>query len=501
MRVLFYYRGAEQLGIEALSALRKNEGHEIGLLYDPGADNVFYFELPIFKHLRVEDRLVKQAIEFQPDVVAFSCITNLYPYEKSIANRLKQHLDVPFVMGGVHPSTLPDKVMEDGLFDYLCIGEGDYAFVDLLNAIEQDGDTTAIANIHAKIDGKIFKNDTRPLVEDLDTLPIPDKSLFYDRGAFFRSLLVMTSRGCPFKCSFCVNNFYHEIKNAHEKPVRQQSVPYAIRAIQSYLGYGRPRTISFLDDIFGLNPGWMEEFSTTYSKEIGLPFLCNVYPSAVTRKYASLLKKAGCAIALMGVQSGSPEVRSRMLRKETNEQIEQSSRYLTEAGIKLNAGFIFGYPDETSDQMWESVELSQRIARHGTSNSTFVFYPFPETDAQRQADAASLINESQHKTIAEGLGSYHTTILLEQPYKNEALNLASLLPLFNKLPPSFTKKYLRRIYKKKNNRLIKFVGIIAMLLFTIPWFVRERIYNFSYMLLRIFTRPIFLKNLDLPPKN
>jgi radical SAM superfamily enzyme YgiQ (UPF0313 family) len=81
-------------------------------------------------------------------------------------------------MGGVHPSTLPDKIMEDGLFDYLCIGEGDYAFVDLLNAIEQDGDTTTIANIHAKIDGKLFKNDTRPLVEDLDTLPIPDKSLF-----------------------------------------------------------------------------------------------------------------------------------------------------------------------------------------------------------------------------------------------------------------------------------------------------------------------------------
>ena len=196
----------------------------------------------------------------------------------------------------------------------------------------------------------------------------------------------------------------------------------------------------------------------------------------------------------MGVQSGSLEVRKRMLRKETNEQIEQSSRYLNEAGIKLNAGFIFGYPEETADQMWESVELSQRIGSHGTTMSTFVFYPFPETDAQRQADAANLINESQHKTIAEGLGSYHTTLLLEQPYKNEALNLASLLPLFNKLPPSFTKKYLRRIYKKKNNQLIKFVGIIAMLLFTIPWFVRERIFNFSFMWLRVFTRPIFLKD-------
>ncbi len=501
MRVLFYYRGSEQLGIEAMSALLKQEGHEVGLLYDPGADNVFYFESPIFKHLKVEDRLVKQAIEYQPDIVAFSCITNLYPYEKSIAKRLKQHLDVPFVMGGIHPSTLPDKVMEDGLFEYLCIGEGDYAFLDLLNAIEQDGDTTAIENIHANIDGEIFKNDTRPLIEDLDTLPIPDKSLFYDRGAFFRSLLIMTSRGCPFKCSFCVNNFYHEIKNAHEKPVRQQSVPYAIRAIESYLGYGRPRSVSFLDDIFGLNPAWMEEFATTYSKEIGLPFLCNVYPTAVTRKHASLLKKAGCAIALMGVQSGSPEVRSRMLRKETNEQIEQSSRYLLEEGIMLSAGFIFGYPNETSDQMWESVELSQKIASHGTILSSFVtttvFYPFPETDGHREADAADLIDESQHKTITEGLGSYHTTLLLKQPYTNEALNLAALLPLFNALPPWFTEKLLRKIYRKKNNQLIKFAGIIALFLFTIPWFIRERFFNFSYMLIRVFTRPKFLKD---PPK-
>ena len=493
MRVLFYYRGSEQLGVEALCALLNREGHDTGLLYDPGADNVFYFELPIFKHLNVEDRLLKQAIEFQPDLIAFSCITNLYPYEKSMANRLRQHLDVPFVIGGVHPSTLPDKIMDDGIFDYLCIGEGEYALVDLVNAIEKDGNTTQIKNIHAKIDGKVYKNDTRPLIEDLDELPIPDKSLFYDRGAFFKSLLVMTSRGCPFTCSFCVNNFYDTLREVSEKPVRQKSVPYVMREIESYLQFGRPRTISFLDDIFGLKSAWLDEFASTYSKKIGLPFLANVYPSAVSKKYVSLLKKAGCAVACMGVQSGSPKIRSSMLRKETNEQIEQSSRYLTEGGLKLNNGFIFGYPDETSDQMWESVELSQRIATHGTSNSTFVFYPFPETDAQRQADAASLINESQHKTIAEGLGSYHTTILLEQPYKNEALNLASLLPLFNKLPVSFTEKYLRKLYKKKNNRLIKFIGIIAMLLFTTPWFVRERLYNFSYMLLRVFTRPEFLK--------
>ena len=157
MKILFYYRGSEQLGIEALTGILKREGHQVGLLFDPGADNVFYFQLPILERLRIEDRLVKQAIEFQPDVVAFSCLTNLYPYVKSIANRLKQHLNVPFVIGGVHPSTLPDKIFEDQIFDYLCIGEGDYAFLDLVQAIDKDEDTTAIKNIDAKIGGKIYK--------------------------------------------------------------------------------------------------------------------------------------------------------------------------------------------------------------------------------------------------------------------------------------------------------------------------------------------------------
>ena len=93
MRVLFYYRGSEQLGVELLSSILKQQGHEVGLLYDPGADNVFYFQLPIFKLMKVEKRLVKDAIAFKPDLVAFSCLTNLYPYVKSIATELKNHMD------------------------------------------------------------------------------------------------------------------------------------------------------------------------------------------------------------------------------------------------------------------------------------------------------------------------------------------------------------------------------------------------------------------------
>jgi radical SAM superfamily enzyme YgiQ (UPF0313 family) len=302
----------------------------------------------------------------------------------------------------------------------------------------------------------------------------------------------MTSRGCPFKCSFCVNNFYHEIKKPHEKPVRQKTVPYSIREIQSVMQYGQPKTISFLDDIFGIHHGWLDEFATIYPKKIGLPFMCNTYPSMVTKKHAALLKKSGCNTALMGIQSGSPELRSRMLRKETNEQIEQAVQYLGEAGIKVRTEFIFGYPEETSEQMWESVELSQRIKSKGAKTATFVFYPFPETQAQRDADVANLIDESQWKRITEGEGSYHTTMMMDQPNSNEALNLASLVPFFNYLPGWFTKKVLHKVYKVKNGWYFRIIGILSTVFMGNPWLLRERIYNISYMLFRLFSRPKFL---------
>jgi radical SAM superfamily enzyme YgiQ (UPF0313 family) len=161
------------------------------------------------------------------------------------------------------------------------------------------------------------------------------------------------------------------------------------------------------------------------------------------------------------------------------------------------AEFIFGYTDETADQMWESVELSQRMMSNGSASlGTFIFYPFPNTEAQRQTDAMGLINEDQRKSIAEGYGSYKSSLMLEQPYKNEAVNLASLLPLFSKLPPFFTKKFLQRIYKRPSGRIVKVIGIISTLVLADSWFFSHYI-NPLRMLLRVFFRPNFLKS----PKN
>jgi anaerobic magnesium-protoporphyrin IX monomethyl ester cyclase len=485
MRILFYYRGSEQLGVEILASILKQQGHDVGLIYDPGADNVFYFQLPIFKLLNIDKRLIKEAIEFKPDLIAFSCLTNLYPYVKSLATELKNHLDVPFIIGGVHPTTVPQKVMDDNIFDYLCVGEGDDALPELITALETGGDTTKIPNLWARVNGEVHRNAVRPLIQDLDSQPLPCKDLFYNSGAFYRSLLMMTSRGCPYKCSFCINNFYHQMRGEKEKFVRQKSVSYTIKEIHSYMKF-RPTSIDFQDDIFGLNKSFMDEFADRYPKEIGLPFICNVHPLAVSQKHAQQLKKAGVAYAQMGVQSGDTDLRKWMHRTETNEQIEQSCRYLKEAGVKLNTEFIFGFPTETSEQMWESVKLINRI--NSDSTATFVFYPFPETEAYSQVDGLGLMDENQRKSVHEGLGSYHTTVMIDQPYAKEALNLASLVPLFNMLPDFFTDKLLKKMYRWNHGAFIRAIGLLSLPLLN-PWQFKDRVFNFSHMLIRLIIRP------------
>ena len=143
--------------------------------------------------------------------------------------------------------------------------------------------------------------------------------------------------------------------------------------------------------------------------------------------------------------------------------------------------------------MWESVELSQRMMSNGsTSLGTFIFYPFPNTEAQRQTDAMGLINEDQRKSIAEGYGSYKSSIMLDQPYQNEALNLASLLPLFSKLPPFFTERYLQKIYKRSSGSIVKVIGIFSTLILANSWFFSHYL-NPLRMLLRAFFRPKFLQ--------
>ena len=485
MRVLFFYRGAESFGIEYLSAVLTQAGHQTELIYDPGLDNNFYVSAGWLKRLNVPRRLLRKARDFAPDLVAFSSITNLYPYVKDMARALKAELNVPTVIGGIHPTVLPELVLQEDCFDMVCLGEGEYALLELANRLERGEDVTDIQNLWVKdSQGVIHRNPQRPLIQDLDALPFPDKDLFYRNGAFWRNVSIMTGRGCPYHCTFCVNSFYQQMNARPEKLVRRRSVDSVIQELKLYKQKYRPRTVNFQDDTFSVDIDWLTEFADRYAAEIKVPFQCNVHPMTVTREIVGVLKKAGCRSVCMGVQSGNNELRKMVLKRPgSNERIIEASRLIKEAGIQLVTEYIFGLPDETPETMWESATLNRELKADNTS--TFVFYPFPGTALADYCLRKGLLDAETVEKINNGVGSYHTTLLIKHPYRDFALNMASFLPLFSRLPPFLSDGFLKRLCSRKHGWLAKIVGLIGVP-FMNTWQARERIQDLIHMTWRLF---------------
>lgn len=427
MRVLFVFRGGEWIGIEYLSAYLKKWGHTVELVYHPGSAEVerrLKSADLLHRIFKTEERMLRFAEKFEPDIIAFSSPTNLFPWVKKMAGVFKKALGVPVIIGGPHPTSVPEYVMNNSPFDMLCVGEGEEAFLELLNSMEKGERRRDIKNIWFKEDGEIIKNPVRPLIKDLDSLPFPDKEIFEKYGAVNGRLYIMTARGCPFFCSYCYTSMLKGVYNG--SPLyRRRSVGNVIEEIEFHFKRRNYKEIYFYDDIFTLDKGWLEEFAKVYPAEIGVPFKALVHPQVMDRDRALLLKKAGCYYVDMGIESGSERVRRKILNRQvSDESIVRAVELLREAGIKVCTLNIFGIPDETEDEMWKTVEMNLRLKPDGAITS--IMYPFPKTGIYYYSRERGYLSDEDNLKVMEGFGSYK-----EKPF------------LKNSIPPSKIYRYMR----------------------------------------------------------
>ena len=462
MKVLFYYNGGEHLGVEALSAYLKSKGHTVDLIFDPGYENNFFFRFPYLNNACTDEMLIRKAVSFSPDIVAFSCVTNLFPVIKNMAGKLKQELRVPTIIGGIHPTTLPEEVIKEDCFDFLCIGEGEEAFAELLERMENNEDLTSIRNIWLRDEnGVVHRNPLRPPIRDLDTLPFPDKPLFgrYGMGMLNSRTKIMTSRGCPFQCTFCVNSIWKGLY-PDEVFLRRRSVAHVIEELRLLKEKHKPRAFRFEDNVFAVNLNWLKEFREQYSEVIGLPFHCYLTPSTAGNEVLSELKAAGCVSVSMGVQSGNGEIRKSLLnRKHSDEDIIQAAERIRKHDIRLHTEFIFGFPMETPADMWSSLELNEKLHAHNTIS--FVFYPFPGTKLAEFCLRNGHLTEQNYNLVKQGHGSVHLSCLLDHPFRDEAMRFHSILPLYNRAP-GILKFVLKKLLGMKYGLLHKIVFIFSI---------------------------------------
>lgn len=407
MKVAFISGPYESLGVEGMSALLRKHGHDVELFIEPciGRDDALFLGSSSNGGLfDFSDYIVSGIKNYQPDIIGFSTVSDYYQMNLRIASKIKRQYDRPIVFGGIHPSAVPEVVIKNQSVDYVCVGEGEYALLELVENIQNGKSTLGIKNIWAKDKNSIIKNEIRPLIANLDELPFPDKEIYYKQSSFFRhTYTCMTSRGCFFDCSYCFNSYYKKLYENKGPYFRRRSIDNVMDELVLGLKNRCYSSIRFADDIFNHDQAWLNNFFRRYKKEIALPFDCQLWLKEVDSQTAKILKDAGCYLVEIGVQSYSAKVRERVLgRYYNNFDIERTINILKQSGIRVLCENIYGLPEQKFDDVKASLRF---YAKKRVLASFYGLSFFPRTRITDFAKEQGLLNEQDMRNINEGLNN------------------------------------------------------------------------------------------------
>ena len=462
MRILFFDIGeTDHKGVEILSALLKQQGHTVDLLLDPALGKHYYLKIPLLNRLIPDTLLLKKAVAFAPDLVAMSIVTNHFMYFAEFGKKLKQVLPhVPIIVGGIHPTSVPEEVIQETWVDMLCIGDGEEAFSELVSAMGTGKTYNTIANLWVKDEqGIVHRNPLRPLVGNIDQYPAPDRSIYAQYGVLGKRIRCMTARGCVHRCTFCVNSFRCSLYEG-EKYLRKHSVSRVIEELLEVKRLYKPRAIRFEDDVFVLDREWLVAFSKEYKEKIALPFHCYFTPSGVKQEIIEILKNCGCHSIAMGIQSGNEELRQKIMnRNYSNRKVIEAAAIIRNAGIKLYAEYMFGLPEETPENMWETLRVSEQIDASNTWAS--IFYPYPKTQLTEYCLQHGYIDNTVYQNIVKGIGGPQSYSVLKHPYAEDAFKFKVILPLYAS-SPKFIRPWLKALLKRKTGCIHKLLYVLGI---------------------------------------
>ncbi len=379
----------------------------------------------------------------QPDCIGFSMMTSFMNEILAIARKIKEQKKILMVAGGPHPTLFPD-IIKDPSIDAICRGEGEFAIIDLLDALDQNKPLDNIANLWVKRNGEIIRNPIRPLVENLDTIPLIDWSCYVGTPVLTSSPLVFPIRGCPYSCTYCFNESMRKIYQGLGPYVRCFSTERAIEETKQALKYFQESPVFLCSDTFGIDTDWMEEFLKCYTKLTSQPFILLLRPELATEHVIKIISQYNCHSVAIGVESGSERVRREILnRRYTNELLLRVASNLHNAGIPFKTYNMLGLPTETEDEMWETIDLN--IQMKADVPRAVIFTPLPNTKIvdiaihhgclEPDFDIKDIPASSLQGSIIKGIDN---TILLSTLY---LFQTAVLLPRFRDV---FRKRSLRK---------------------------------------------------------
>jgi anaerobic magnesium-protoporphyrin IX monomethyl ester cyclase len=361
------------LGLAYLAAVLERSGHEVTVIdalagYDPpteAAEGLYWCGM-------TEAELVAATLELKPDLIGLTCAyTVQYPTTRALARALKRATDTPIVMGGAHCSALPMETLADGCFDYVVIGEGEMPLLALCDHIERGTSLAGIRGLaYRDAGGASHQTDKEPMKE-VDGVPVPARHLF-DMNDYIHSpyshngstlrmpyATMITSRGCPLKCSFCS---VHTIWGRNNRTRSPKQTVDEIEHLQKEYGV---REVHFEDDMLILDrPRMIEICREIIARKLDLTWTTpnGVYVNALNEELLTAMKESGCYQLALAIESGSKSVLRNLMKKNVSlEHAREAVAIMRRLKMGIFFFFVIGMPGETEADILKTIEYAKEL--------------------------------------------------------------------------------------------------------------------------------------------
>ncbi len=316
---------------------------------------------------------------------------------------------VKTVFGEVHVSAVPDRAIAKDEVDFVVVGEGEVALPRILNLVENDLYGKPVINTRYKNrNGEVIRVHQAGFNQDLDALPPYDKTILEPYIRMQDKYMTMASRVCPYRCSFCFNNFFAELPEVKEKGryVRFRSVEHMIDELKSAKKRYNPKFIDFQDDVFSANKKWLMKFLDDYKKReqhsVSMPHSSQL---SGRRNRQGPWSEAGCAWIQMGVQSMDEEFKHKSLQRfERSENIVEACGVMKKYGIKAKLDHMFALPNEPMEAQEKALQLYKQYVPDRIQ--TFYTCFLPGTDMMKEALEQGLVTPEEAEKLYEGENFY-----------------------------------------------------------------------------------------------
>ena len=403
----------------------------------PSQEDVIYK----VKDTDIKEDFISLVKEYKPHIVGLTATEPTYLLGKSLIELIANRKDILKICGGAHVTINPDLVISEKCLDAICVGEGDELLVTLcerikngkilLNGLDHNEQMVKINNLTIKQpeSKKIIKNPTVLLdvnkapFQDWSAWPVPPRASKSMRGKIRKTALVELTRGCPYKCTYCANVFFNKAFKETNKETGKGQTFYRERRVDNFIN-----EVIYLRDKHGIEYVYIgdETIMTTSQKRFeeiiekyprtaktngnnshsgkGLPFWCQTRPEAMSYERVKGFLGIGMSAINVGVESGNEEFRKKKLhRRPSNENVINGMSEAIRAGANIGANVIIGFPGETREMIFESIEMVRQVKERATEHvgeklasqrlsiMVHLFQPYAGTPMRQEAINMGLI--------------------------------------------------------------------------------------------------------------